>query len=107
MRIGALTHLVSLQQPGTAQDEAGQPIEGWVEVAQLWANIRFLSGIESIKADAPTSVAKASIQIRKRAGVLPKMQIVDSEGIVYRIDAVLPDKEHRDRINMPCEVIHG
>ena len=107
MHIGALTHLVSLQQPSTAQDEAGQPIEGWVEVAQLWANIRFLSGIESIKADAPTSVAKASIQIRKRAGVLPKMQIVDSEGIVYRIDAVLPDKEHRDRINLPCEVVSG
>lgn len=107
MQAGKLKDFVSLQEPGTTQDEIGQEIPGWVEVAKLWANIRFLSGVESIKADAPTSVAKASIQIRKRAGVKTNMQIVDSDGLVYRIDAVLPDKEHRDRINLPCEVVGG
>ena len=107
MQAGKLKDYVSLQTPGTVQDAFGQEIPGFTEVTKLWANIRFISGIEAIKADTPTSIAKASIQIRKRAGVLPNMQIVDADGIVYRIDAVLPDKEHRDRINLPCEVISG
>jgi SPP1 family predicted phage head-tail adaptor len=107
MRAGSLNDRVSLQQPATGQDVIGQPSIGSVEVGKLWANIRFLSGIQAVKADAPASVSKVSIQIRKRAGVLPNMQIVDAAGIVYRIDAVLPDKGHRDRINLACAVVNG
>ncbi len=105
MRIGDLNQLVSLQAPGTERDDIGQPIPGWTTVAQPWANIRFQSGIDAIRADASASLSKASIQIRKRAGVVAGMRIVDAEGIVYKILAVLPDKVHRDRINLPCEVV--
>jgi SPP1 family predicted phage head-tail adaptor len=107
MRAGLLKDYCSLQQQGTVQDELGQPIPGWPEVAKLWANIKFQSGVEVIRADAPTGVAKVSIQIRRRSDVKTGMRLVDAVGTIYRIDNVLPDKEHRDRINLPCEVVGG
>lgn len=105
MRAGQLIHRVSLQEPGSAQDDEGQPIPAWTEVAQLWADIRYQSGMEAIKADATTSVSKVSIQIRNRSGVTAAMRIVDSAGVVYQILDVLPDMQHRDRINLLCQVV--
>jgi SPP1 family predicted phage head-tail adaptor len=105
MRAGSLRYKVSLQQPSEVQDDEGQPIPSWPEVAALWANIRYLSGAEAIRAGAVASTSRVSIQIRKRAGVLPTMRIVDAQGVVYRIEGVLPDMQHRDRINIVCEVV--
>lgn len=105
MRAGELKDRVSLQQQSTTQDAIGQPITTWTEVVKLWANIRYQSGVEVIKADAPTSVSKVSIQIRKRAGVTSVMRVVDAAGVVYQILDVLPDMQHRDRINLPCQVV--
>ena len=105
MRAGTLTDLLSLQEPGETQDAIGQPIPGWTEVAQEWANIRYLSGIEAIRANATSSVAKVSIQIRKRDGVTAAMQFVGADGVVFKIETVLPDMQHRDRINIVCEVV--
>jgi SPP1 family predicted phage head-tail adaptor len=105
MRAGSLKDRVSLQEPGTVQDEIGQPIPGWVEVAKLWASIRYLSGMEAIRSDSPASIAKVSIQIRQRAGVTAAMRIVDAQGVVFKIETVLPDMQHRDRINIVCEVV--
>ena len=107
MQAGKLKDRVSLQQPGEVQDALGQPIPGWPEVTKLWADIRYLSGTAAIKADAETSMSRVSIQIRKRAGVTQAMRIVDADGVIYQILDVLPDKQHRDRINLPCEVVHG
>jgi SPP1 family predicted phage head-tail adaptor len=107
MRAGSLKDRVSLQQPGMVQDAIGQPFPGWTEVTKLWANIRYQTGAEVVRSDAPVSIVKVSIQIRKRAGVLPTLRMVDAQGAVYRIDAVLPDMQHRDRINLACEVVGG
>ena len=105
MRAGTLTDLVSLQEPGTVQDEIGQPVPGWTEVASLWANIRYMSGLESIRAEASVSVTKVSIRIRKRAGITSSMRIVDAQGTVYAIESVLPNLQNRDQIDLVCEVV--
>ena len=76
-------------------------------IAKVWAAIGYLSGQQVIRSDAPASVVKVSIQIRKMAGVTPSMRVVDADGVIYRIDSVLPDMVHRDRINLACEVISG
>lgn len=107
MRGGLLKHLVSLQQEGSTQDALGQMVPGWPEVQKLWASIGYLSGQQTIRSDAPASLTKVSIQIRRISGVLPSMRIVDAAGTIYRIDSVLPDLVHRDRINLACEVIGG
>lgn len=103
MRAGLLKTLVSIQRPAPVKDELGQPIPTWPELAKVWADIRFQSGLEAVRADAPVSVAKASIRIRRRTDVLPNMRVVDDEGRIYDIKAVLPDKQSRQYIDLLCE----
>lgn len=104
MEIGKLNRRVTIQRPGTTQDDIGQPVAGWVDVATVWANVRYLNGVESIKSDAPVSVAKASIRIRRRTDVLPNMRA--ALGTTYfNILAVLPDEESRERLDLACQVV--
>ena len=104
MQAGRLNRRCTLQQPGTTTDELGQPIPGWTDVALVWASIRHLSGVESIKADAPVSTVRASIRIRYRAGVNAGMRVVHNL-TAYNITAVMPDVGGREFVDLVCEVV--
>lgn len=105
MQAGRLNRRCVLQAPGTAQDELGQPIPGWTDVATLWADIRMKSGLESIKAGAPVSVVAASVRIRYRAGVNAGMRVVHNLQ-AYDIKAVMPDVSGREFLDLVCEVVN-
>ena len=102
MQAGRLNRRCVLQAPGTAQDELGQPIPGWTDVASVWADIRMKSGLESIKAGAPVSVVQASIRIRYRAGINAGMRVVHNLQ-VYEILAVQPDVGGREYVDLVCQ----
>ena len=104
MQAGLLNRRVTLQAPGTATDELGQPIPGWTDVATLWADIRLKSGLESIKAGAPVSVVQASIRVRYRAGVTAGMRLVHNLQ-AYNIVAVMPDVGGREYVDLVCQVV--
>lgn len=104
MQAGRLNRRCTLQAPGTTQDELGQPIPGWTDVATLWADIRMKSGLESIKAGAPVSVVAASVRIRYRAGVNAGMRVVHNLQS-YNIVAVLPDVGAREYVDLVCEIV--
>lgn len=103
MQAGRLNRRVTLQAPSTAQDEIGQPIPGWVDVATLWADIRMKSGLEAIKAGAPVSTVQASVRIRYRAGITAGMRVVHNL-VPYNIVAVMPDVSGREYIDLACEI---
>lgn len=103
MQAGRLNRRCVIQQPGTAEDELGQPIPGWVDVATVWADIRHKSGVEAIKAGAPVSTVQASIRIRYRAGVTAGMRVVHNL-VAYNIQAVMPDVSGREFLDLACEV---
>ena len=104
MQAGRLNRRCVLQTPGTAQDELGQPIPGWTDVATVWGDIRMKSGMESIKAGASVSVVQASIRIRYRAGVNAGMRVVHNLQ-VYEILAVQPDVGGREYVDLVCQVV--
>jgi len=104
MQAGRLNRRCVLQTPGTAQDELGQPIPGWTDVATVWADIRMKSGLESIKAGASVSVVQASIRIRYRAGVNAGMRVVHNL-TAYNITAVQPDVGGREFVDLVAEVV--
>ena len=106
VRAGALNSRVTIQSPTATQDAAGQPIPTWADVATVWANVRHLSGTESIKADAESSTVKASIRIRKRPDIDASMRVVLGT-TNYQVRAVLPDEIDRDKLDLVCEVVHG
>lgn len=105
MQAGRLNRRCVVQQPGTAQDELGQPIPGWTDVATVWGDIRMKSGLESIKAGAPVSVVAASIRIRYRAGVNAGMRVMHNL-VAYEIKAVMPDVSGRVFLDLACEVVN-
>lgn len=99
-----LNRVVVIQTPTATQDAAGQPIPTWATLATVWANIRHLSGVESIKADAESSTVKASIRIRRGVAVDASMRVVHG-ATNYQIRAVLPDEIDRDKMDLVCEFV--
>ena len=105
MQAGRLNRRVTLQAPGTAQDELGQPIPGWTDVATVWADIRLKSGLEAIKAGAPVSTVQASIRVRYRAGITAGMRVVHNL-TNYNITAVMPGVGGREYVDLVAEVVN-
>lgn len=105
MRAGTLNRRVTILKPGPSVDEIGQPIDsGPVEVAKVWANVLYTSGLETIKGGAETSVTKASIRIRYRTDIDASMTVLHGS-TTYQIKAVLPDEARREYLDLVCEVV--
>lgn len=102
LRAGSLNSRIKLQAPGQTNDEIGQPVAGWTDVAEVWANIRYLSGTETLKSDAPVSVARASIRIRRRAGLVANMRVLHGS-TVFDVRAVLPNAAGNEFVDLACE----
>lgn len=97
-RIEIEEHRYIGQDPST-----GEEIHGWNKLYDAWADIRHLSGLESIKAAAPTSTVKASIRLRYRPGINASMRIRHG-ATVYEIEAVMPGKHRYNKyIDLICK----
>lgn len=107
MDSGSLNRRIQIERRGAAVDDWGQPLpESWVLHVKLWANIKHLNGTETIKADAPTSVVRASIRTRYRLDIDAGMRVVHGSK-VYSIHAVMPDEVSREHVDLVCEVVHA
>lgn len=102
MRAGNLKRRGTIQKMDTTEDDWGMPVSGWVDVASVWADIKHVSGLETIKSGVDVSVVKASIRIRRRTDVTAGMRFV-ADGKVYDIRAVLDDVNDRRYCDLVCE----
>jgi len=94
-----LNHRVTLQTKVATVDTIGQPSTAWTNTADLWANVKHLNGISTIKAGADTSISKVSIRVRH--GVFNAGQRIVYDASVYDIEAVLPDGK-KTYIDLVC-----
>lgn len=106
MRAGTLRNKVVIQAQSSGQDDWGQPIDTWAPVTTVWADIRHQSGLETIKADSPASVVKASVRIRYRTGLNAGMRVVHG-ATIYNILAIMPDEAKKQYLDLACEVVNG
>lgn len=97
---GRLDQRINIQKLDLAVDAVGQPTDVWSPMAELWANIKHLSGAESIRGDAPLSTLRASIRIRWRSGLDAGMRVVHG-ATVYEIKALVP--QGREWLDLVCE----
>ena len=102
MQAGLLRHRVKLQALSVGQDETGQPLQTWVDVATVWADIRYPNGLETVKTDMPVGITRASIRIRYRAGLAPTLRALHGADI-FDIKAVLPDRTNRHYLDLAAE----
>lgn len=107
MNSGNLQFRVSLEQyQYIGQDPStGEEIHGWNKLYDAWADIRHLSGLETIRSAVPTSMVKASIRLRHRPGIDASMRIRHGD-TVYEIEAVLPGQHRYNKyIDLLCQTI--
>ena len=104
MQAGSLNRRCTLQQPGTATDALGQPIEGWTDVATVWGDVRLRSGLESVKAGAVVSTVQASVRVRYRKGINAGMRVL-VDAVPYEVLAVQPDVGGREYVDLVCQVV--
>lgn len=103
---GSFSHQIHIQRKTGPKDSWGTPLpEAWENITAkpIWANVKFLSGSETIKADADVSVVRASIRIRWRTGIDAGMRVLHV-GQVYDIEAVLPGVG-RQHVDLVCRVL--
>lgn len=100
---GRLNKRVTLQAPETGVDAIGQPLSGWTDVATVWADVRYLSGTEALKANAVTALTAASVRIRYRSGVHAGMRLILGSRVL-NIKAILPGLRN-EYIDLVCEVV--
>lgn len=106
MRAGDLNRRITIQRRGEEKGAWGSPKPGpanWIDVATPWASIKTLSGLAAIKADAQASVAKVSIRVRWRTDLTAGMRVLHG-GVVYDVQAVLPDVAGREYVDLVCEI---
>lgn len=88
MRAGRLDRRITIQARATGQDEYGEPLTGWADVATVWARIDDLTGKQYLAAQAAQNAVQTRITIRYRPGMLPTMRVLHGAD-VFDIEAVL------------------
>ena len=105
MRAGSLRHIGTLQSRVETKDEStGALGVTWADFETgVRADIRYLGGLEALKADAPTAIRKASIRIRFRPGVVESMRFVETSGSTFDIKSIALDDTGARHIDLICE----
>lgn len=82
----------------------GHSSPAWENVGQpLWANIRYGTGSEAIRAGQVASQAQVSVRIGWHTGITAAMRVLH-KGTAYDIQAVLPDLQQRRHVDLVCKV---
>lgn len=110
MRAGDMNRRVRIEQRGQGQDDLGQPIDMWTEVATVWCNVRMLTGKETLTSDAEVASATASIRIRYRTNIDNGMRAVllkfvdgqPVDDVIFNILAPLPNVASREYTDLAC-----
>lgn len=106
LRAGDLNSRIEIQHRTLEQDKYGQRIERWITFAKVWADVRHISGIESIKGGIEVSEVRASVRIRYMKNVMAAMRLV-IDGQVYEIESVLPDVKRKEYLDLTCKVLNN
>lgn len=96
---------VKLQAQQTVQGPMGDT-SAWVDVATVWAEVRYLSGVQFVRAGAQAGQASVSIKINRRDGLSQSMRVL-YKGRTFEILAVLPDEIERVYTFLACKELQA
>lgn len=84
MALGQLDRRITIQSQAGTQDEFGQSVDSWSDVATVWAQVKFKAGSESVSANKLTTGADCIFTIRYRSQITTRNRII-YEGEYYDI----------------------
>ena len=102
MKAGQLRHRVEILRRVKEKDKSGATVMVWRPLAKLWADVRHVSGSETMRHDVLSASVRASVRIRWRAGISADMRVKTGNG-VYVIRAAIPDLRRREFLDLICE----
>ena len=101
---GKLNRRITIQQLAAGQDAAGQPVQTWVDVATVCANVAGATGLATIKntGDVSAAIKRYSIRIRFREGLDEGMRVLLG-AVPFDIREVRMDYAGREWTDLVCE----
>jgi len=100
--IGALRHRVRLQTRSLTGDGGGGFTETWSDLAEIWAGIQPVSGIEIGLAEQRQHRVSHEVTIRYRLGVQPGQRLIHDGRALYILGLVNPG-ERNAFLTLHCE----
>lgn len=98
-----MNNRITLQRREEGEDTLGQPTVSWADLPAIWAHVKFQSGAEAIRANADSSVVKASIRIRQRKDVDASMRVKFKEWVFEIKAPPMPDDRDPRFAFLVCE----
>jgi SPP1 family predicted phage head-tail adaptor len=89
-----MNDVITPLQRQAGKDAAGQSVEDWTSLPDIWGDVLFQTGAEVMRANAETSIVRASIRVWSDAGVDTTMR-VRLLGVDYDVKSALPDSKDR------------
>lgn len=100
-----MNHRITLLRRDDGKDAAGQPVESWKALPDVWADVLFETGAQVLRANLQANVRRASIRFRSRPDVDSTMR-VRYLGEEYEIKGPpLPDSKDRQFMFLVCESV--
>ena len=101
-----LNRRVTIQKRSGIKDDFGQVVDIWVDVCQLWAHVKTVTGSGFLTQEfesGGTEVSRptASFRVRKRNGITAGMRLV-YQSVPYDIRVVLPDLQDNRYMDLGC-----
>lgn len=94
---------ITIQQQSTTQDDYGQPLDTWTDVAaNIYASIEPLTGRDFFAAKQINSEITTRITINYRNDILPKMRVVYGSKIYDIIAPPIDFEERHIEIHLMC-----
>lgn len=100
-----MNHRIKLLKRAEAVDSVGQPSKDWVQVAEVWGDVKYQSGAEVMRVGGEASVVKASIRIRARTDVDATWRAVYKSWTFDIKAPPLPDKDPQFAF-LTCEAVN-
>jgi SPP1 family predicted phage head-tail adaptor len=104
VKIGNLNNRITIQSRTAGEDEAGQPLLTWTDVATVWANVAGQTGLGTIKnsGDVTAAIKAYSFRIRFREGIDEGMRVLYS-ATPFDVKQVRMDYAGREWTDLVCE----
>ena len=86
---GQLDRIVSIEKPTVARDSFGSEIRKWIELAEVWANVRPAGAEERYRQESNKEQAlrRAKMRIRYRDDVYEVYRVV-YDGLIWDIEGI-------------------
>lgn len=98
---GNLDRRITIQAPTRSRNSLGEEVQSWSDTAEVWAEVKPLTGRELFQAQQVVEQATHQVTIRYRAGITSDMRVVRDGGGILNI-AFAQEINRREYLQLLC-----